>query len=369
MMKVPFNDLGLHHKLLQPELNQAIAEILEQSAFIRGREVDLFEKEFAAAVSAPFCVSCANGTDALYIAMKSLGLNNGDEVIVPSHSWISTSETVTQAGGKVVFCDTREDNHTIDADQISDLITNRTVGIIPVHLFGHPADMAKIMQIARQHGLWVIEDCAQAHLAKIDDQFVGTFGDVGTFSFYPGKNLGAIGDAGALVTANEKLAMFAASFARHGGLVKGDHQIEGINSRLDGIQAAVLNIKLPRLAAYTSQRQDAACRYRDLLHGIPQINLPSVGKGSEHVWHLYVLRAQRRDELCDFLADNNIATVINYRTCLPLLPAYARLKHSPSDFPVAARAQDEIVSIPIYPEIKFEQQQYVASKIREFYSK
>src|SRR5882724_5463410 len=235
---VPFADLYAQYVSIKAEIDTAIAEVIRSSAFIRGPFVEKFETEFAMAIGAKHCVSCANGTDALYVAMRSLGVRSGDEIITTAHSWISTSETITRAGGKVVFCDTDVDTYTIDPQRIEAGITDRTVGIIPVHLYGQPSDMDAIMAIAHKHKLWVIEDCAQAHLAKFRGRTVGTFGDVATFSFYPGKNLGAMGDAGAITTSNGDLAQRMAMFARHGGLKKGDHQIEGINSRLDGLQAA-----------------------------------------------------------------------------------------------------------------------------------
>src|SRR5437588_12053221 len=233
-------------------IDEAIAEVIAESAYIRGRHVDAFEQAWAKTLGVQRCVSCANGTDAIYMALRALGLRHGDEVITSAHSWISTSETITQAGGRVVFCDTDEDTFTIDPLDIERKITPATVGIIPVHLYGQPADMEVIMAIAKKHNLWVIEDCAQAHLARYHGELVGTFGNVATFSFYPGKNLGACRDAGAIVTNDDKLGNWMATFARHGG--KGEHVMEGINSRLDGLQAAILVAKLPHLNRWTAER-------------------------------------------------------------------------------------------------------------------
>jgi dTDP-4-amino-4,6-dideoxygalactose transaminase len=364
-MKIPFNDLTLHHRLLQPGLGAAIDRIIAESAFIRGPEVDQFEQSYAQLMGVKRCVSCANGTDALYIAMKGLGIKPGDEVITTAHSWISTSETITQAGGRVVFCDTEDESFTIDPSKIEGLITPRTVGIIPVHLYGHPADMESIMAIARKHKLWVIEDCAQAHLATINGKIIGTYGDAATFSFYPGKNLGALGDAGCLITNNEKLADWCEIYARHGG--KGDHQIEGINSRLDGLQAAVLNVKLPHLPKWTSLRQKHAARYDELLGGIDSVKCPTVRKGVEHVYHLYVIRCQQRDALKKHLTENGVSTVLNYPKALPFYPAYKYLGHAPEDFPVAYKHQHEILSLPIYPEMTDDQIGYVAGKVASFF--
>src|SRR5262245_47503539 len=241
---VPLIDLHAQYLSIKTEVDHAIADVIARSAFIRGPFVDAFEEQFAAAIGAKHCVSCANGTDALYITMRALGLKAGDEVITSAHSWIATAETITQAGGKVVFCDTERDTFTIDVERLSDLITPRTVGVIPVHLYGQPADMDPILALAKRHGLWVVEDSAQAHLAQYKGRTVGTLGAVATFSFYPGKNLGAFGDAGAIITNDAALANKMARFARHGALAKHDHEVEGINSRLDGLQAAVLTVKL-----------------------------------------------------------------------------------------------------------------------------
>jgi len=298
--------------------------------------------------------------------MHALGVKPGDEILAPAHSWISSTETITQAGGKVVFCDTDADTYSIDVKQIESKITSRTVGIIPVHLYGQPADMDAIMKIAAKHKLWVIEDCAQAHLAKFGGRTVGTFGVAASFSFYPGKNLGAMGDAGALITGDAKLAERMAMFARHGGITKGDHQIEGINSRLDGLQAAVLSVKLPHLPAWTARRQEIAAEYSKLLAGIDGLGLPVVAPGRSHVYHLYVVRHERRDALARHLAALGVQTVINYPVALPFLPAYARFGHRPEDFPNAFHNQSRVLSLPIFPEMTPQQMAIVAGAIRSF---
>src|SRR3954470_25068301 len=227
-MLVPFADLQLQYQTIKSEIDGAIAAVIRDNAFIRGSYVDAFEREFATAVDVRHCVSCANGTDALYLAMTALKVQPGDEVITTAHSWISTSAMITHAGANVVFADTDENTFTIDPAAIENAITPRTVGIIPVHLYGQPADMGAIMAIAAKHKLWVVEDCAQAHLARYNGQQVGTFGAAATYSFYPGKNLGAMGDAGAVVTSDHTLAEYVTMLARHGGLIKNQHYIEGI---------------------------------------------------------------------------------------------------------------------------------------------
>lgn len=366
MTKVPFADLHAQYLSIKPEIDAAIAEVIRTSAFIRGPFVERFESEFAAALGVSHCVSCANGTDSLFVAMHALGVKPGDEVIAPAHSWISTTETITQAGGKVVFCDTDERTYTIDPQCIEGLITPRTVGIVPVHLYGQAADMGRIMSIAERHKLWVLEDCAQAHLATHGGRMVGRFGHAASFSFYPGKNLGAMGDAGAVVTRDPDLARRMAMFARHGGLTKGDHQIEGINSRLDGIQAAVLSVKLPHLRGWTARRQEIAARYGELLSAVPGVVVPWVAPGNEHVYHLYVIQHEERDALAAYLARQGIQTVVNYPVALPFLPAYSRFACQPASFPNAYRAQSRILSLPIFPEMSDAQIQLVMRAVRAF---
>ena len=361
-----FVDLYAQYLSIQSEIDQAIAGVIADSAFVRGPYVDRFEQEFAAKVGTRHCVSCANGTDAIYIVMKALGLGPGDEVITTAHSWIATSETITQAGGRVVFCDTEREFFNIDPAAIESKITNRTKGIIPVHLFGQPADMDPILEIARRHHLWVIEDCAQAHLAQYKGRMVGTMGDAATFSFYPGKNLGAMGDAGALVTNRDDIAEFSALYARHGG--KGNHVMEGINSRLDGLHAAILSVKLRHLDQWTAARQSRAAVYDRLLKGAGDIVTPAVRSGSRHVYHLYVIRTNQREALRDWLAARSIPTVINYPKPLPLYQAYDYLGHTADDFPVAASHAEQILSLPIYPELSDSEIGTVVDAIRAFSS-
>lgn len=364
--QVPFADLYAQYLTIKDEIDFVIADVIQKSSFVRGPYVEKFEHMFAEMMESRYCISCANGTDSLYIAMVALGVKSGDEVIAPAHSWISTTETITQAGAKVVFCDTDKYTFTIDPRGIEAKITSNTVGIIPVHLYGQPADMDPIMAIAKKHNLWVLEDCAQAHLARYKGQLVGTFGDIASFSFYPGKNLGAMGDAGAVLTNDHSLADKMAMYSRHGGLKKGDHKIEGINSRMDGMQAAILSVKLPYLGGWTHRRQELAAEYESLLNGIDGLGLPAIARGREHVFHLYVVQHEKRDLLVDHLQRMGVQTVINYPTALPFLPAYARFGHQPADFPNAYSAQSTILSIPIFPEMTAKQQLAVANALRSF---
>jgi dTDP-4-amino-4,6-dideoxygalactose transaminase len=362
-MRVPFVDLHAQYLSLKPEIDAAISRTIANSSFVRGPDVEAFEAEYAEMMGAAHAISCANGTDAIYIAMKALGIRPGDEVITTAQSWISTSETIGQHGAKPVFVDIDPITSTIDPSKIEEKITSRTVGIIPVHIYGQMADMDPIMEIARRHNLWVIEDCAQAHLATYKAGKAGSFGAIATWSFYPGKNLGAMGDAGAITTNDAALARHMACFARHGGIVKGEHEMEGINSRMDGIQAAILRVKLQHLESWTARRRSAAARYDTLFASIGSIARPTQVEGREHVYHLYVIEADERDALAKLLAAAGVPTVINYRSALPFLPAYAHLGHGPADFPVAHRLQGRILSLPLFAEISDEQQRFVADSV------
>ncbi|MGY4622991.1 DegT/DnrJ/EryC1/StrS family aminotransferase [Bradyrhizobium sp. USDA 4486] len=365
-MPVPYADLGLQYQSIKDEIDGAIAAVIRDSAFIRGPYVDVFEREFAEAASVKHCVSCANGTDALYLAMAALKVKPGDEVITTAHSWISTSAMITHAGAQVVFCDTDRETFTIDPAAIEAAITPRTVGIIPVHLYGQPADMDAIMAIAKRYGLWVIEDCAQAHLARCKGQMVGTFGTAASYSFYPGKNLGAMGDAGAIVTNDTVLAERMTMLARHGGLVKHQHSVEGINSRLDGLQAAILSVKLRHLPKWTKARQAAARIYDAGLNQLKDLAVPHVAAGREHVYHLYTVRHPRRDELAAYLKSYGVQTAVNYPTALPFLEAYQRFGARPEQFPNAHNHQSRILSLPMFAEITSGQQAAVIDLIYAF---
>jgi dTDP-4-amino-4,6-dideoxygalactose transaminase len=364
-MSIPFVDLHAQYLSLKDEIDSAIARVIANSSFVRGPDVDAFEAAYSELMGATHTVSCANGTDAIYIAMKALGIKAGDEVITTAQSWISTSETIGQHGAKPIFVDIDPVTSTIDVSKIAERITSRTVGIIPVHLYGQMADMPAIMALAQQHGLWVIEDCAQAHLAQIGDRRAGSFGNIATWSFYPGKNLGAMGDAGAITTNDAALARHMACFARHGGLVKGDHEMEGINSRLDGLQAAILNVKLPHLTRWTEQRRAVAKRYDQLLADLPGIVRPTEVAGNIHVYHLYVIESDDRDALATALKSRGVPTVVNYKRALPFLPCYAHLGFCAEDFPVAHRLQGRILSLPIFAELTESQQDHVAAAVLE----
>jgi dTDP-4-amino-4,6-dideoxygalactose transaminase len=354
-MKIPFVDLKAQYLSIKDEIDEAIHSVIDETAFIKGKYVQEFEENYAKVYGVKHVISCANGTDAIYITLKSLGIGPGDEVITTAHSWISTSETITQSGAKVLFVDIKPDYYTIDAGKIEEKITKNTRAIIPVHLYGHPANMTEIMAIANKHNLKVIEDCAQAHFAQWQGRNVGTIGHVGTFSFFPGKNLGAYGDAGCIVTNDDELAVKMRRFSRHGALGKHDHEIEGINSRLDGLQAAILSVKLKYINKWTDLRIQHAKKYNELFSDFGNIITPITHNDAKHVFHLYVIRSENRDELKYQLQRHNIASGIHYPTALPYLKAYDYLGHSIDDFPIAFEYPNQILSLPMFPELKPEQ--------------
>ncbi len=366
-MNVPFVDLKKQYDHLKTDIDQAIQQVIDESAFIKGKYVAEFEKAYAEKYGITYCLGCANGTDAIYIALKALAIGEGDEVITVANSWISTSETISQTGARPVFVDIEPDYYTIDPKKIEEKITEKTKAIMPVHLYGQPAEMDAISALCRKHGLFLIEDTAQAHFAEYRGQNVGTFGNVATFSFYPGKNLGAYGDAGAIITNDRDLAEKMRMFANHGALKKHCHQMEGINSRLDGLQAAILSTKLPHIQEWNMQRLENARYYKEILSDIDEITLPQVRDNSRHIFHLFVIRTKQRDALQRYLNEGGIGTAIHYPTALPFLPAYRYLKHTENDFPVAARYQHQILSLPMFPELTHHQMEYVAEHIKKFF--
>lgn len=366
-MQIPFVDLQAQYRSIKNEIDTAMQSVISETAFIGGKYVRDFENQFATLAGVKHCVSVANGTDAIYIIMKMLGIGAGDEVITVANSWISTSETISQTGARPVFVDIEPDFFTIDPAKIESKITAKTKAIIPVHLHGQSADIKKIKEIAERHNLFLIEDCAQSHFTQFEGQYAGTFGIASTFSFYPGKNLGAYGDAGCILTNNEDLANKCRMYANHGALKKHQHQIEGINSRLDALQAAILSAKLPHLLSWNEKRIANAAIYTELLQGIKNIELPVVRNNTKHTFHLYVIRAERRNELQEYLKEAGIETSIHYPTALPNLPCYAYLGHKPGDFEVASSYQDKIISLPMYPELNREKIEYICQTIKRFY--
>jgi dTDP-4-amino-4,6-dideoxygalactose transaminase len=369
-VKVPYLDLKAQYETIKADIDAGIAGVSSETAFGRGLFVQEFEAAYAEMYGVEHCIGVANGTDALFVVLKMLGIGPGDEVITAANSWISSSEVITLAGGTPVFVDIEPEYYNLDPSLLEAKITDRTKAIIPVHLYGQPAAITEIIAIANKYGLPVLEDSAQAHFATLDGRRVGTFGNAATFSFYPGKNLGAYGDAGAVITNDDELAAAVRSFADHGSNPSNKHQHirEGINSRLDGIQAAVLSAKLPHIEGWNKRRAERGARYSELLAGIDEVVTPATRPGATHVFHIYCVRVPRRAELRAFLADRGISTGIHYPTALPFLGAYDYLQSTEADFPVAAKFQHEILSLPMYPELTDGQLEHVASSLLEFFA-
>lgn len=368
-MHIPFVDLKSQYQNIKEEIDNAVKSVIDETAFIGGKYVKEFEEHFAALYGVNNCISTANGTDSLYIVLKMLGIGSGDEVITAANSWISSSETITQTGAKPVFLDVDKDYYSLDEKLLEAKINKNTKAIIPVHLHGQMCKMDAIMDVAKKHNIPVIEDCAQAHFSELKTTRAGLFGVAGSFSFYPGKNLGAYGDAGCIITNDDDLAEKCRMYARHGALKKHEHQMEGINSRMDGMQAAILNSKLPYILDWTGARVSNAHLYNRYLKDIPQIIVPKVRPDTKHTFHLYVIQCENREELVNHLRKNNIDTAIHYPTPLPFLPAYKYLNCLPTDFPIAASQQKKILSLPMYPELTEDMISYIANCIKDFYQK
>jgi dTDP-4-amino-4,6-dideoxygalactose transaminase len=300
--------------------------------------------------------------------MKMLGIGSGDEVITAANSWISSSETITQTGARPVFVDVHPTYYSMDETKLEAKISPATKAVIAVHLQGQSCEIEKIKAICDKHGIALIEDCAQSHLSEFRGRKVGLFGTAGSFSFYPGKNLGAYGDAGCIITNDDALAEKCKMYAQHGALKKHHHVMEGINSRMDGLQAAILSVKLRHLPEWTKKRIEHAATYNKYLSGIEEICLPVQRPDTKHTWHLYVIRTKERDKLAKWLADREIETSVHYPTALPNMPAYKYLGHQPEDYPVASSLQDEILSLPMFPELTEESILYVSDTIKSFFA-
>ncbi|MCU0362797.1 MAG: DegT/DnrJ/EryC1/StrS family aminotransferase [Bacteroidales bacterium] len=361
---IPLVDLELQHQEIRAEIDKAVSACIDEGNFIRGRNVTVFERAFAEYLKTGNCISCGNGTDALEIILKSLDIGPGDEVIVPALTWIATAEAVNNAGAEPVFADILENTFTIDPLSAEKKITAKTKALIAVHLYGCPADMEQLGKLASDHGLFLIEDCAQSHGAEFRGAKTGTFGIAAAFSFFPSKNLGAFGDAGAIVTNDSEIARRARMIANHGQLEKRhNHIIVGRNSRLDSLQAAVLIVKLPYLDQWNENRIALADAYMGLLTGNGMLSLPAVPGNMKHVFHLFVVRSKRRELLMKHLENNMIGCGIHYPSALPFLAAYSYKQHQGWEFPVALEASREVLSIPLYPGMTEEQVRKVANAI------
>jgi dTDP-4-amino-4,6-dideoxygalactose transaminase len=365
-MPVPFLDLPAQYRSLREEIDAAIRAVIEKAAFIGGDAVKAFEKEFAALCGVRACAGVANGTDALALTLRALGVGAGDEVITVPNTFIATAEAVTLVGADLRLCDVREDTHLMDPAALAAAITPRTRAVIPVHLFGQPCDMDAIRRIADGHGLFVIEDAAQAHGALCRNRPVGSLGHAACFSFYPGKNLGAYGDGGAVVSDDPDLIERVRCLGNHGRSSHTEHALAGQNSRLDGIQAAVLRVKLRHLEAWNEARRAAAARYREMFGDMEEIAPVAEAPGMHGVYHLYVVQAPDRDGLVAHLRNRGIGCGLHYRLPLHLTEAYAHLELPRGSFPVAEALQARILSLPMFAEITPDQQGEVVEAVREF---
>jgi dTDP-4-amino-4,6-dideoxygalactose transaminase len=389
-MKIPFLDLKAQYESIKPEINEAIQQVLDSCAFAGGPFVQAFEKQFAGFCGCDHCIGVGSGTEALWLALLALGVGPGDEVITVPNTFIATAEAISFCGADPVFVDIDEKTYTMDPEKLNEFLeencrfkhltnkdqsTNRPINqstnrpiraIIPVHIFGQMADMDPIMAIARKHGLYVIEDACQAHGAEYKGQPAGSIGDAGCFSFYPGKNLGAYGEAGAVTTNNADLGEKIAMLRDHGQTKKYYHKWIGWNGRMDGIQGAVLNVKLKYLSAWNQARREKAMMYNDLLSGIDSLVLPYVADDATHVYHVYAVRSQNRDALLEYLADENIYCGIHYPVPVHLQTAYSNMGAENNNLKVSERVASELLSLPMFPELTNEQQIRVGDKIQEF---
>lgn len=369
-MKIPMVDLTREYNEFKLEIDSAVNSVLNKCNFILGDEVNKFEEEFAKLNGSKYVISVASGTDALRIAIMASGIKEDDEVITTPFTFIATTETISQSGAKIVFADIEEDTYNIDPKSIESKITKKTKAILPVHLYGHPADMEKIMEIAKKHNLIVIEDCAQAFTAKYKIngkwQFVGSIGNAGTFSFFPAKNLGAYGDGGLITTDDENILTLAKTLRNHGSKERYIYEMEGFNSRLDTIQAAILRVKLKKILELTEKRNLIAKKYAKALNGL--CVTPVVKENCYHSFNYYTIKFETkniRDNVQKHLTENGVANQIYYPIALHLQKAYKHLGYKVGDLPVTEKVQDTVLSLPMFPQLKDEEINYIADKIKE----
>ncbi len=370
-MRVPFLDLKTQYQSIRGEIGDAVSRVLESGQFILGPEVSSFEDAFATLHTnevshPPHGVGTNNGTSALHLALWALGIKPGDEVLVPVNTFIATAEAVLLCGATPVFVD-HDEYFTMDAEEVERHITRRTRAILAVHLYGQIANMEAIRSIGERHGLLLIEDAAQAHLASLAGKKAGAWGSATAFSFYPGKNLGAYGEAGAVLSSNATLVETMRRLRDHGSKEKYTHVVAGHNYRLEALQAAILRAKLPHLDAWTEARRVNADYYGKLLRKIPQVVLPRVRQGARHVYHLFVVEVPERDKLRAYLEQKEIGTGLHYPIPLHLQPCFASLGYKEGAFPRAEKSAKQIVSLPMYPELQKEQMEFVAESIQQFY--
>jgi dTDP-4-amino-4,6-dideoxygalactose transaminase len=364
-MQVPFLDLKAHHAPLRAEFARAIEEVIDIGAFAGGPFVAAFEQDLAAFCETDHAIGVANGTDALWLALLALGVGPGDEVITVPSTFMATAEAITYTGATPVFVDIDERTYTMDPAELAAALTRRTKAIIPVHLFGAPADMDPIMEFARKHHLFVIEDAAQAHGAEYKGRKAGSIADAGCFSFYPGKNLGALGEAGAVVTNNVELRDKIRTLRDHGQSRKYHHTMIGWNGRMDGIQGAVLQIKLRHLQRGNELRRAHAAQYDRAFRGVDGVNAPYVAPYAKHVYHIYAIRVDGRDEMMRSLEQRGVGTGVHYPIPVHLQEAYASLGHRKGAFPISEATSAEFISLPMFPELTPAQVDYVADAVKE----
>jgi dTDP-4-amino-4,6-dideoxygalactose transaminase len=365
---VPFLDLGISHAALKADILEDIAQLIDSNAFTNGPAVGRFEQAFAEFCDRRACVGVGSGLDALRLALQALGVGPGDEVVVPASTFIATFEAVTQVGATPVPAEVDERDYTLAPDAAAAAVTSRTRALLPVHLYGQLADMLRLGELARSRSLAIVEDACQAHGAERDGIVSGAVGTAAAFSFYPGKNLGAFGDAGALVTDDEGLAEEIRALREHGQRRKYEHDAIGYTSRLDTIQAAVLLRKLDSLRRWNDERREAARRYGEELAGVGDLVLPFVPEGSAPVWHLYVVRTGERDALADWLRSHGIGVGMHYPQPVHLSPAYASLGYGPGAFPVTEQLAAEALSLPMFPGIDDEQLAAVVAAVRAYFA-
>lgn len=363
-MHIPLVDLKSQYEMIKDEIDEAIQRVVDRTIFIGGEEVAAFDREFAEYCETEAAIGVSSGTEALRLALIACDVGPGDEVITAPSTFIATVEAIAQVGATPVFVDVEEETNNIDPDLIEAAITSRTRAVIPIHLYGYPADMDRICDVAKRHSLKVIEDAAQAHGARYKGRRVGGFGDAGCFSFYPGKNLGAYGDAGAVVTNDQQVAQRVRLLRDHGRRDKYEHLILGYNSRIDAIQAAILRVKLRQLDRWNDARRSINCIYRELLQD-SHVSLQEEGPTVEPVYHLFVIRSNDRDQLRESLDDAGISTGIHYPIPLHLQPALWHLGYKRGDFPVSEEIADKVVSLPMFPELSQDTAQNIAAEIVE----
>ncbi|MFQ5606104.1 MAG: DegT/DnrJ/EryC1/StrS family aminotransferase [bacterium] len=364
MLRIPQADLKAQYETIREEINQAIAEVVESTQFVRGKSVADFEEAFARYCEAGYAVGVGNGTDALMLALRAVGVGEGDEVITVPFTFTATAEAIHWVGAKVVFVDIDSETYTMDVRQIEERITDKTRAIMPVHLYGHPADMEPILTLAKKYDLKVIEDAAQAHGARYNGQRVGSFGHAAGFSFYPGKNLGAYGDAGGVTTNDLKIAENVRKLGDHGSLRKYANDQMGFNSRLDGLQGAILHVKLKRLDQWNQKRREITRYYNEAFADLEELVLPKAASWAEHVYHLYVVQVDHRDQLKQKLNETGIGAGIHYPIPLHLQPAYDFMALPEGSFPVSEQAAARVLSLPNYPEMTEEMLAYVVEKVK-----